>query len=123
MSHHNTSNEYQLIFRSPQQKEVIMCLQYPSPISSMSAMPTPASPFPCCCSGMMPMGGGMFPNPMGQQAFFPEEFQKQQLQFQHQQLSQMKANIKTVSESIDKSMAKIENELKKLDSPKSKKGA
>lgn len=100
-----------------------MCLQYPSPISQMSAMPTLASPFPCNCTGMMPMGGGIFPDPMGQQPFFTEEFQKQQLQFQHQQLSQMKANIKTVSESIDKSMAEIENELKKLDSSKSKKGA
>ena len=100
-----------------------MCLQYPSPISQMSAMPMSAFPFPCYCTGLMPMGGGMFPNPMGQQAFFPEGFQKQQLQFQHQQLSQMKANIKMVSESIDRSMTEIENELKKLDSPKSKKGA
>jgi hypothetical protein len=97
-----------------------MCFQSSFPMSPMFGMSPFTSTFPSCCSAMLPMGGGMIPNPMGT-AFLPEEFQKLQLQFQHQQMSLMKANVKALSESIDKSLSEIEKELKRLESAKPKK--
>jgi hypothetical protein len=102
-------------------KEYAMCFQSSFPMSPMFGMSPFASPFSGCCSAMMPMGGGMMANPMGT-AILPEEFQKLQLQFQHQQMSLMKANVKALSESIDKSLSEIEKELKRLESTKPKKG-
>ena len=99
-----------------------MCLQFQPSMMSMPAAQNFAPLCPCCNTTMMPMAGGMFPNPMVP-AIAPEEFQKQQLQFQHQQLSQMKINIRAFAESIDKSISDIETELKKIEGTKAKKGS
>lgn len=97
-----------------------MCLQFQPSMMSMPGMQSFAPLCPCCSTNMMPMAGGMFPIPT-LSAIAPEEIQKQQLKFQHQQLTQMKINIRALAESIEKSMSDIEIELEKIEGTKAKK--
>lgn len=94
-----------------------MCMCCGNPMSSMFTMPMGVMPM--MSMPMMSMGMDMTAMP----STFPmtKDMERQQLQFQQQQLNIMKQNTERLLESINKSLAEVEEGIKSLDAPGSTK--